>query len=77
MDAAPNGQHILGDVGVDLRLGHYFQELNANFGTTIRAAYRLVPFSSCPYDDVTENPACLDDGGRRALSLYLMVGGGF
>jgi hypothetical protein len=77
VDAAPNGQHILGDVGVDLRFGHFFQELDANFGTTLRAAYRLIPFSACPYDDVNANPNCLDDGGRRALSGYLMVGGGF
>ena len=77
VDPAPNGQHILGDVGVDIRLGHFFQQLDGNVGTTLRAVYRIVPFDRCP--DETDEPApdCPGPDGDRGFLFYFLLGGGF
>jgi hypothetical protein len=77
VDRAANGRHLLGDVGVDLRLGHFLQELETNVGTTLRVVYRLIPFSACPDEDVNEDRSCLGPDGERGLLFYAMVGGGF
>jgi hypothetical protein len=74
-DAARNGEHVLGDVGFDLRIGNFFQEIETNVGTTLRAVYRVVPFSRCP--DTQPDPECLDVAGERGFLFYAIVGGGF
>ena len=76
-DKASNGQHILGDVGIDLRINHFTGELNANYGTTLRAAYRLMPFVDCGQEDRDQEGLCPQGDQQRALSFYLMFGGGF
>jgi len=75
VDAAPNGRRVLGDVGFDLRLGNFFQEVEANVGTTLRVVYRVVPFASCP--DRQPQDDCLDVTGSRGFMFYAMMGGGF
>jgi hypothetical protein len=77
VDRAENGRHIVGDVGLDIRLLTFFQEIESNVGTTLRAAYRLVPFTACPGDDPQQNPACLGVDGERGFLFYLIVGGGY
>ncbi|MEE2961865.1 MAG: hypothetical protein VYA34_14105 [Myxococcota bacterium] len=77
IDPARNGQHLLGDIGFDIRIGHFWQEAARNLGSTIRLTYRLLPFTECPTDDVDANPDCLGSNGRRDLSVYLILGGGF
>jgi hypothetical protein len=62
---------------VDLRLLSFFQEIEANVGTTLRAVYRLVPFEACPGDDVAANPSCLGVNGDRGFMYYVLVGSGF
>jgi hypothetical protein len=74
---APNGNYVLGDVGLDIRLGHFIQSVEANVGTTLRAVYRLVPFSQCPDGSGSSAASCLGPDGERALTLYFIVGGGF
>ena len=74
-DTARNGEHVLGDVGFDLRIGNFFQEIETNVGTTLRAVYRVVPFSRCP--DTQPDPECLDVAGERGFLFYAIVGGGF
>jgi hypothetical protein len=76
LDAAPNGRQILGDVGVDLRLGHFLQQVETNVGTTLRLVYRLVPFSRCPGQSSRE-PSCRGPDGERGVMFYFIVGGGF
>ena len=76
-DKASNGQHILGDIGFDLRINHFTGELNGNFGTTIRTAYRIMPFLDCSADDQDDDGLCPVADGKRAVSFYLMFGGGF
>jgi hypothetical protein len=76
-DKASNGQHILGDVGIDLRINHFTGELNGNYGTTLRAAYRLMPFLDCSGEDKDADGLCPEGDGLRAFSFYLMFGGGF
>lgn len=72
---APNGNYVLGDVGVDIRLGHFIQQVETNVGTTLRAVYRLVPFSRCP--DGSRDKSCLGPDGDRGFMFYFIVGGGF
>jgi hypothetical protein len=74
-DEAANGRRLLGDVGFDIRIGNFFQEIETNVGTTLRAVYRVVPFSSCP--DRNPQDDCLEITGERGLLLYLMIGAGF
>ncbi|MDD9936311.1 MAG: hypothetical protein OXT09_22050 [Myxococcales bacterium] len=76
-DRASNGRHVVGDVGFDLRLLNFFQELETNVGTTLRVAYRLVPLTECEGEDVREDPGCLDGNGDHGPIYYLIVGGGF
>jgi hypothetical protein len=73
-DRAPNGRFLLGDVGADLRLFTFFQEVESNFGTTLRLAYRLVPFQNCPGGEADPNCAL---NSRRGVMGYLMIGAGF
>jgi len=75
VDKAANGEHLLGDIGFDLRIGNFFQEIETNVGTTLRAAYRIVPFSRCP--DAQPDPRCLEVAGERGFLFYAIVGGGF
>lgn len=77
VDRADNGRRVLGDVGADLRLLSFFHEIDANVGTTLRVAYRAVPFSACPEGDATVDPSCLGVNGSRGLVYYLMLGSGF
>ena len=77
VDKASNGQHILGDIGFDLRINHFWGELNGNFGTTLRAAYRLMPFTNCAPEDHDSDGICPPLDQERALSVYLILGGGF
>jgi hypothetical protein len=76
-DPARNGQRLLGDVGIDLRIGNFFQEIETNVGTTLRAVYRIVPFRDCPDSDPDADPHCLDIAGERGFMFYAIVGGGF
>ncbi len=73
LDRAPNGRRIVGDVGADLRLFSFFQEIDANMGTTLRVVYRAVPFARCPAGD----EVCFGVDGRYGLRAYLMFGAGF
>jgi hypothetical protein len=77
VDRAQNGRYVVGDLGVDIRLGHFIQEIEANVGTTLRAVYRLVPFSACPDESGKRDASCLGPDGKRALSFFFIVGGGF
>ncbi len=77
LDDASNGRHFLGDVGIDMRLGHFLQEIETNVGTTLRMVYRLVPFSECASGDVSQDRSCLGIDGERGLMFYFIVGGGF
>ena len=77
LDRAGNGRRILGDVGADLRLLSFFQEIDANVGTTFRVAYRALPFLECPDGDRSVDPACLGVNGNRGFVYYLMLGSGF
>lgn len=77
LDRAPNGQYVLGDFGADLRFLSFFQEGDANVGTTLRVAYRAVPFVACPDANVAEDPRCLGVDGQRGLMYYVLLGGGF
>lgn len=72
-DRASNGRFVLGDAGFDLRFYSFLQEVEANVGTTVRVAYRAIPFATCPPDA----PDCLRINGRPGLMYYLIVGGGF
>lgn len=72
---ASNGNYVLGDVGMDIRLGHFLQSVEANVGTTLRAVYRLVPFTRCP--DGSRSQACLGPDSTRGFKFYFIVGGGF
>lgn len=74
---AQNGRYVLGDVGIDIRLGHFIQQIESNVGTTLRAVYRLVPFSACPDGSGKDDASCLGPDGKRAISFYFLVGGGF
>ena len=76
IDAAPNGRQVLGDVGFDLRLGHFLQQVESNVGTTLRMVYRLVPFSRCPGTSSRE-ASCRGIDGERGFMFYFIVGGGF
>jgi hypothetical protein len=76
LDAASNGRQLLGDVGIDLRLGHFLQQVESNVGTTLRAVYRLVPFSHCPGQSSREL-SCRGPDGERGFMFYFIVGGGF
>jgi hypothetical protein len=76
-DRAANGRRVLGDVGIDLRIGNFFQEIETNVGTTLRLVYRIVPFARCPDNDPNADPHCLDIAGERGLMFYAIVGGGF
>jgi hypothetical protein len=73
LDRAANGRRVVGDVGADLRLFSFFQEIDANMGTTLRLVYRAVPFARCPAGD----DVCFDVDGRYGLRAYLMFGAGF
>jgi hypothetical protein len=73
-DRAQNGRFVLGDVGADLRLLSFFQEVESNMGTTLRLVYRAVPFQTCPTGP--NDPSCVING-RRGLMGYLMIGAGF
>jgi hypothetical protein len=73
-DRAPNGRHVLGDVGADLRLFSFFQEVETNMGTTMRLAYRVIPFQNCPGG--TDDPNCRVNA-RRGFMGYFMIGAGF
>jgi hypothetical protein len=75
VDRAENGRRLLGDVGLDLRIGNFFQEAETNVGATLRAVYRLVPFARCP--DRDPQPSCLAIDGQRGFMFYAIVGGGF
>jgi hypothetical protein len=75
VDPAANGRLLLGDVGADLRLGHFIQQVESNVGTTMRLVYRLVPFSTCP--DGSRNRNCLGPNGSRGFMFYFIAGGGF
>jgi hypothetical protein len=75
LDPASNGRFVLGDVGLDLRLGHFIQQVEANVGTTLRVAYRLVPFSTCP--NGSHDRSCIGPNADRGLMFYFIVGGGF
>jgi hypothetical protein len=76
-DRAENGRYLLGDVGFDLRLWNFFQEVDTNVGATLRAVYRLVPFTACPEEDVRENPSCLGVNADPGPMFYFLLGGGF
>jgi hypothetical protein len=76
-DRAANGRYVLGDVGVDLRIGNFFQEIETNVGATLRAVYRIVPFRDCPDHDPNADPHCLDIAGERGFMFYAIIGGGF
>ncbi|HET6334572.1 MAG TPA: hypothetical protein VFG30_15220 [Polyangiales bacterium] len=75
VDPASNGRYVLGDVGADLRLGHFIQQVESNVGTTLRLVYRLVPFSTC--SDGSRNRSCIGPNGERGFMFYFIVGGGF
>ena len=53
------------------------QEIDANVGTTLRVAYRLMPFLRCTDGDETVDPTCLGVNGSRGFVYYLMLGSGF
>lgn len=74
-EPASNGRIVLGDLGADLRLGHFIQQVESNVGTTFRVAYRLVPFSRCP--DGSRDRGCIGPNGSRGFMFYFIVGGGF
>ncbi|HKU36883.1 MAG TPA: hypothetical protein VJR89_02015, partial [Polyangiales bacterium] len=76
LDAAPNGRQLLGDVGFDLRLGHFLQQVESNVGTTLRVVYRLVPFSRCPTSG-SRDLACRGLDGQNGFTFYFIFGGGF
>jgi hypothetical protein len=76
-DAASNGRQLLGDVGLDIRLGHFIQSVEANVGTTLRAVYRLVPFSRCVDATNASDGACFDPNNARGFMFYFIIGGGF
>ncbi len=77
LDAAPNGRHVLGDFGVDLRLLTFFQGQETNVGTTFRAVYRAIPFASCPDPASAADPECLRINGKVGPMFYVMLGAGF
>jgi hypothetical protein len=74
-DRAPNGRHLVGDIGADVRLFSFFQEVESNMGTTLRLAYRAVPFARCPSGPASAD--CPGVNGRRGLMGYVMIGAGF
>ncbi|MDH5675839.1 MAG: basic secretory family protein [Myxococcales bacterium] len=76
-DRAENGRRAVADVGLDLRLLTFFQQLETNVGTTLRMVYRVVPLTRCPGQNVEEDPGCLGDNGAPGMSYFLIVGGGF
>lgn len=75
VDPASNGQFVLGDVGADLRLGHFIQQVESNVGSTLRVVYRLVPFTRCA--DGSRAASCIGPNGSRGFMFYFIVGGGF
>jgi hypothetical protein len=75
IDPASNGRSVLGDIGADLRLGHFIQQVESNVGTTLRLVYRVVPFSACA--DGSRDRTCIGPNGSRGLLFYFIVGGGF
>jgi hypothetical protein len=75
IDPALNGRRVLADVGLDVRIGNFWQEVETNIGTTLRAVYRAVPFTRCP--DTPPAPNCLDIDGKPGFMFYAIVGGGF
>jgi hypothetical protein len=75
LDRASNGRHLVGDVGADLRLFSFLQEVETNVGTTLRLVYRAVPFATCPTG--AADPTCPGVNGRRGLMGYVMIGAGF
>jgi hypothetical protein len=76
-DAAPNGRHVLGDFGLDLRLLTFFQGQETNVGTTFRAVYRAIPFARCPDPASAADPECLRINGKAGPMFYVMLGAGF
>jgi hypothetical protein len=75
--AAPNGRYVLGDFGVDVRVLTFLQGQETNVGTTFRAVYRAVPFSTCPDPASAADPECLRVNGEAGAMFYLMLGAGF
>jgi hypothetical protein len=75
IDPATNGRYVLGDLGADIRLGHFIQQVESNVGTTLRVVYRVVPFATCP--DGSREKSCLGPNGSRGFMFYFIVGGGF
>ena len=75
LDRAANGRYLVGDVGADLRLFSFFQEVESNMGTTLRLVYRAVPFARCPTGP--DSAECPGPNGRRGFMGYVMIGAGF
>lgn len=77
LHTAPNGRHVLGDFGLDVRLLTFLQGQETNVGTTFRAVYRAIPFAKCPDPASAGDPECLRINGKPGPMFYAMVGAGF